>query len=389
MVKMKLTGADIPALLYQLSNKGIVMHDLCHIDPLTVTFCVADSQQKSFNNIIKRLNCSVTVLTDRSVWNLFRSLKRRYIFLSALVLLIFLSCWLPGRILFIQIVGNNGVSSAKILQQAERCGIHFGAKRSVVRSEIVKNNLLESMPELRWAGINTRGCTAVIIVQENTATEESADPVQSSSIVASRDGIILSVTATAGYPACSVGQAVVKDQVLISGNQTEGILLKTVRSKGEIYAQTVWELRAITPLGFLKKEEIVASSSNYSLVVGKNRIKLSKHSGISPTGCDKMYEEYYLTLPGGFVLPVCLAVETVIQYSQTASEPTFFQPEVFLGDYAASYLPTQMISGLITGKRGSYQQDQLVGVYEASYTCIEMIGRERPEELDFYYGKDH
>ena len=102
-----------------------------------------------------------------------------------------------------------------------------------------------------------------------------------------------------------------------------------------------------------------------------------------------MYEEYYLTLPGGFVLPVCLVVETVIQYSQTEAESTFFEPEVFLSDYAAAYLPTQMISGLITGKRGSYQQGQFVGVYEASYTCIEMIGRERPEELDFNYGKDH
>ena len=389
MIKMKLTGADIPALLSQLSNKGIIMHDLCHIDPLTVTFCITDSQQKNFNSIANRLNCSVTVLTDRSIWNFFHSLKGRYIFFFALVLLAFLSCWLPSRILFVQIVGNNSVSSAKILQQAEHCGIYFGAKRSVVRSEIVKNNLLESIPELRWAGINTRGCTAVIIVQENTATEESDFSVQSTSIVASRDGIVLSVTATAGYPACSVGQAVVEGQVLISGRQTEGILLKTVRSKGEIYAQTVWDLRAITPLKFCNKEERVASSSNYSLVVGKKRIKLSKDSGISHTGCDKMYEEYYLTLPGGFVLPVCLVVETVIQYSQTEAESTFFEPEVFLSDYAAAYLPTQMISGLITGKRGSYQQGQFVGVYEASYTCIEMIGRERPEELDFNYGKDH
>ena len=26
-----------------------------------------------------------------------------------------------------------------------------------------------------------------------------------------------------------------------------------------------------------------------------------------------MYEEYYITLPGGFRLPVCLAVETLTQ----------------------------------------------------------------------------
>ena len=101
-----------------------------------------------------------------------------------------------------------------------------------------------------------------------------------------------------------------------------------------------------------------------------------------------MYEEYFLTLPGGFVLPVSLAVETVVSHPLSQTELTLYRPEEFLSDYAAQYLPTQMVSGIITGKRGFYQQDRHMASYEAEFICIEMIGRERSEELNFNYGKD-
>ena len=389
MVKIKVTGADIPGLLSRLTDNGFVMQDLRHINPLIVTFCLDDSQVKEFKHIIKNLNCSYSVLADRSMGNAFRSLKKRLVLLLPMILLIFMSCWLPSRIFFIQVDGNNLVSATKILQQAENCGICFGAKRSDVRSEIVKNNLLESMPELRWAGINTRGCTAVIIVQENTETQEQDDSAQPSSVVASRDGIILSITSTSGFPACTVGQAVVKDQVLVSGRQTEGILLKTVRAKAEVFAKTSWNIRVVTPLEYYEKDKITASVTNYSIIIGKKRINLSKDSGISHAGCDKMYEEYFMTLPGGFVLPVSLVVETVVSHPLSQTELKMYRPEELLSDYAAQYLPTQMVSGIITGKRGFYQQDRHMASYEAEFICIEMIGRERSEELNFNYGKDH
>ena len=43
----------------------------------------------------------------------------------------------------------------------------------MIRSEKVKNSLLQRIPQLQWAGINTDGCVAVISVREKTAIKNS------------------------------------------------------------------------------------------------------------------------------------------------------------------------------------------------------------------------
>ena len=56
-------------------------------------------------------------------------------------------------------------------------------------------------------------------------------------------------------------------------------------------------------------------SKKYAVIIGKKRINFYKGSGISDTSCDKMYLENYVTLPGGFILPIAIATEVWTQYS--------------------------------------------------------------------------
>ena len=102
-----------------------------------------------------------------------------------------------------------------------------------------------------------------------------------------------------------------------------------------------------------------------------------------------MYQEYHLILPGGFVLPCSLAVETVVQYDTLSACVSDSDAEAFLNDYADLYLPAQMVSGKIVTRNTSYLAQGDVGLLAADYICVEMIARERQEELDIYYGKDH
>lgn len=388
MVRIQITGADVSEMLERFSENGLVLFEIRHIDFLCAEFTTTYFGYKHLKYIIKNRNCKIQVLKIGGPESIFLHLRNRYIFLTVLGIILFLSLWLPSRILFISVEGNDSVPTVRILQQAEECGIYFGAKRSVVRSEIVKNNLLENMPELRWAGINTQGCIATISVREESAQETIENDVKFSSIIAARDGVVLSITTTSGYPACSVGQAVTEGQTLVSGSQCDGILYKTVRSKAEVFAQTNRNLSVVTPVLYVKKGEQALQQTKYSLIVGKNRINLSKGSGISYTGCDKMYQEYHLTLPGGFVLPVSLVVETVTQYDSSFASVSDLDAQTLLADYADGYLPEQMVSGKIITRNTAYSNQEDVALLEADYICIEMIARERAEELDFYYGKD-
>jgi hypothetical protein len=246
---------------------------------------------------------------------------------------------------------------------------------------------LEALPQLQWAGINTNGCVATITVRERQEPEKPQVKTGVSSIVAACDGVVLSCTATKGNLVCKPGQAVKAGQTLISGYTDCGLSLRATQATGEIYARTQRKLSAVCLSTCTKKEVQTRIVKKYSLIVGKKRINLSKDSGILDTSCDKMYVEDFITLPGGFQLPVSIVTETWIIYECvdiTQEEDALIKQ---LSDFARSQLKKSMIAGEIL----SANEETLAanGYYrlEGQYACREMIGRVQEEEIIAPYGK--
>ena len=386
---VKLMGADIPNLLQRVVKTGITLFRVQQKDLLTVYVWVRRRDLVGLKKIAENQGASATVIKRIGFYWFFRSLIRRPVMLLGITLILLLSWFVPTRILFISVEGNTATPANLILEKASQCGIFFGADRREVRSEKVKNSLLEALPELQWAGVNTYGCTAVITVTERTQKDESSVSRGVSSIVAERDGIIHSCTVTNGNPLCIEGQAVRAGETLVSGYTDCGIKIQATRAKAEIYAQTMRQLTVKTPLDFSQKGEIYQVSQKYSLILGKKRINLYKDSGISPTGCDKMYLQYYCVLPGGFQLPIAVSVERWY-YRNTdtvtvGSEVSHDRAE----NFALDYLAGQMLSGRILGKLESIEISDAVCTLTGRYICLEMIGRERSEEIIKHHGKSN
>ena len=386
---VKLMGADIPNLLQRVVKTGITLFRVQQKDLLTVYVWVRRRDLVGLKKIAENQGASATVIKRIGFYWFFRSLIRRPVMLLGITLILLLSWFVPTRILFISVEGNTATPANLILEKASQCGIFFGADRREVRSEKVKNSLLEALPELQWAGVNTYGCTAVITVTERTQKDESSVSRGVSSIVAERDGIIHSCTVTNGNPLCIEGQAVRAGETLVSGYTDCGIKIQATRAKAEIYAQTMRQLTVKTPLDFSQKGEIYQVTQKYSLILGKKRINLFKDSGISPTGCDKMYSQYYCVLPGGFQLPIAVSVERWY-YRNTdtvtvGSEASHDRAE----NFALDYLAGQMLSGRILGKLESIEISDAVCTLTGRYICLEMIGRERSEEIIKHHGKSN
>lgn len=386
-VAMQLTGADIPGLLERVTRKGITLFRIQQKDMFTVYIWLRRRDYQKLQDIALSQGAEATIMKRAGIYWIWKSAIRRPIMIGGILLILLLSWFVPTRVLFITVEGNTNVPSNLILEKAANCGITFGASRREIRSEKMKNSLLEALPELEWTGINTYGCTAVISVQERSSQNELTDNRGVSSIVAERDGIIYSCTVTSGNPLCVEGQAVRAGETLVSGYTDCGIKIQATRSKAEIYAQTVRQLTVNTPMNYTQKGEAYKVEEKYSLIIGKKRINFSKDSGISPTGCDKMYLQYYCVLPGGFQLPLTIAVERW-QYYQTdnvttASETT----QVHAEEFAQEYLLQQMLSGKILGKLENVDIGNSVHTLTGRYVCLEMIGRERSEEIIKHYGK--
>ena len=384
---VKLISAAPAETLAKLNLAGIVVHRLRYDDDFTVCFSIRRRNYKKTSSIAAQQGDRLVVLQEDAVTGVLKGVLKRPILLFGAALLVVLTLYVPSRIFFVTVEGNSSIPSRQIIAAAEEHGLMFGASRQKIRSEKIKNALLLDLPQLQWVGVNTKGCVARISVRERLQTEERTQTVGISSIIAGCDGVIREMTVTAGNPVCKVGQAVREGELLVSGYSDCGICIHGTTASAEILADTQRNLTVTTPMVTLKRSASSAVQKKYSLLVGKKRINFSKNSGIYSTTCGKMYAEYYLDLPGGFRLPMGIAVESIFTGDVTEVIADEKRSSSLLEDYARQYLSGQMIAGKILGSDITLEPGEGTLQLNGIYRCSEMIGKIRCEETIDRYGE--
>ena len=381
ILTVEVISASPEGILEAVMQKKIPLFRVEQRDELTFRMEIRRRDYQSLCGILRRRGAAFRVLRISGIYWTAKNMLRRPVLGMTFLCLLMLSFYLPTRVLFVTVEGNSAIPQRQILSAAEQCGIRFGASRKQVRSEQVKNELLSAVPRLQWAGVNTSGCTAVISVRERTEDDRQEDTGVVSSIIANRDGYILSATATGGTLAVQPGETVTRGQLLISGFTDCGFCIRASRAEGEILAQTNRNLRAV----------MVESSGNptlspetrykISLLIGKKRINLWKDSRISTTGCGRMYEEYYVSLPGGFRLPVGIAVDRYRDYTLKKAILPQKQAQMLLRQFSEGYTERQMNGGRILQARHDFAASGGIYRLDSRYVCEEFIGRERREQI--------
>ena len=382
------TSADICDMLSSINAAGIEIQNFRREDELTARFLVGRKQFRELQKLCERRGENIKILKKSGLYWSGAGLKNRPVLVAGLLLFFLGIIWLPSRVFFVRVDGNESLPPERILEAAEKCGIRFGAYAREIRSEYVKNRLLEEIPELQWTGINTKGCVAVISVREKETEEASQQDPGITNIVAVRDGIILSATVTRGTGLCEPGAAVQEGQLLISGYQDCGRCVLAGRAEGEVFGQTVRLLESVTPVEYLKTSETGAEKKKAGILLGKKRINLWKDSGIWDGSCGRMYKEYRISLPGGFQLPLAVWTET---YYQRETEVSRLGEEAqnSLILFSRAYLQSQMVAGtIIHAVEVCTLQDEVL-VLKGSYLCEEMIGRAQKEKIGEYYGENN
>ena len=386
-VEVELLSAAPETALEQFAARGIQIFHCQEKETLTVQFRIYRQDLRTLKILCKKRGERLKVIRYIGLRWILRRLAKRPVLVGGIGLLLAGSFLLPQYILFVEVEGNRTLPAQQILEVAADYGLGFGTQRRDVRSEKLKNNLLSALPQLQWVGVNTRGSVAVITVRERPKEESTEKEYAVSSIVAAQDGIILSCTATRGSLLCTEGQVVNRGQVLISGYTDCGSSIQATRAEGEILAQTKHILEAIFPNRNLKREILTETKQLYSLRIGKKRINLWKGSGIWDSSCGRMYEEYCLTLPGGFILPAALCVQTLsfwdtqpgISGSHKAGKQYDRLSEIILNQ--------EMIAGNVLDKRISMAEGDGFYHFRGEYLCTEMLGRVKREEIGEHYGK--
>ena len=385
---VELTSAEPELAVSAYAGAGIPMEDLQPQGALTLRFWMPRCCYPQARKLAQKRGDCLKILGKRGIYWMLPRLLRRPVLLLGAAVLTGLTLFLPSRILFVQVEGNAAVPARQILEAAAQSGLAFGTSRRQVRSEKVKNALLSKIPQLQWAGVNTSGCVATVSVRERTGLPPAQDPGGVSSLCAVRDGYIRSITATAGTALVQPGQTVQAGQVLISGYTDCGLCLRGEQAKGEVFAQTQQELTAVLPAKWTLRGQRLAQRRSYSLLIGKKRINLWKDSGIWEDTCGRMYEEHYITLPGGFRLPLALCIQTRTTFALTSETIPEAQAGKELTDFARRTVLKRMVAGEIQQAAEHLRQDGGCFWLEARYVCQEMIARQRQEQIGENHGEN-
>ena len=384
IVRLRLVSADPQSLLNFLSCKGVMIRDIHWIDDLTVEITIPQSMLKCVKDVEKKFQCEVSVKHSTGFCALILRVLKRSVLAAGLIVFLFLSIYIQNHILFIEVNGNSIVSSRTIIEITKNNGLDFGTPRKNVRSEEIKNILLESIPKLQWVGINTAGCVAKIEVRERIESEGgSVSDLAPASIVAGMEGTITAITSSKGTVVCQIGQKVVPGDVLISGTNSCGDILLLTRAEGEVFAQTnrILELKTICPSKI--RTVNLRTEHRSGIIFEKNLIKFFKDSGILDTTCVKISKRYDLRLPKGYVLPISFYSETVSHYDTALYEPGVLD-QLWLMQQGLSYINGQMIAGSVI----SQDAEEILDGVRISFCCTEMIGQIKKEELFCINGKN-
>lgn len=378
---MELVSADPAAALTYYAAHRIRFQEPRTTAPLTIHMTMDLRAWKRMEPLAQQRGDRCTVLNKTGFQVTLRRVRRRWPFFAGMLLLLTAALYAPTRIWFVQVEGNETVPGREILAAAEDCGVHFWARSKDIRSEKVKNQLLNLVPELEWAGINFSGGIATVSVRERMTGEEVRDRSAVTNVVAARDGIIISMSVLGGEAVCQVGQAVREGEMLVSGCIECPSHTQYTHADAEIYALTQREVAAVYPAQWTKKAYTGKVKRSYSLLIGKKRINLFGNSGISDGSCDKMTEIKTLRLPGGFSLPVSLVVETVQLYEEAPWEAPEETAQEALSAYAKAAVSHDMIAGEVLQELPSFSQEQGVFRVDVTYACREMIARQRVIDL--------
>ncbi len=387
-IEVKIIGAEIPRILTELCSENISVTNAKSIDEYEAVLFIRERDIPSFQTIVNRCGGEVISTKESIRYSVLQRLKGHALFIYFILALILLSSLLPSRIIFIEIIGNQKISSEQILSVCRTEGMYPGAERKEVKNEQIKNALIAQFPQIKWVGVNTHGAYAVVSIEEN-ANDLMPKQFMPCDIVAAVDGRIQGVEVKEGEAKCRAGDEVKEGMLLISGQMDVGLCTLNKAAEGEIYAETFRGISSVIPRSVKKISSQKQAKHHVSLHFRNLKIKLWFNSGISAMTCGRISREYFLILPGGFRFPISLVVDSFTRYGCSVENLDAQSAENELMIFSDAYISESMVAGKIESVNRQNSSDDNVYCMDGIYCCHEMIGRTKAYEIGDVYGKNN
>ena len=378
--RLSITGASPEWCMQRLAKARVAFHFGAKPDEFTAEVWVLRRDEARAAQLIRMGGCDCEVLEHGGFAAVFGGLGKRPVLLVLLAAAIAAAIVVPKFVFFYAVEGNETVPSAQILRELRELGVGFGTYGPSIKPQELKNQMLLRIPKLQWLTVQQSGMCARVVVRERPDKEPVLDRKSPTDVIASRAGVLTRVEAVAGNCLCAPGQAVAGGELLVSAYTDFGFKTQVTAARAEIYAETVRQAVCVLPETKTVKDSRTAARCAVSLLVGRRRISLFG-AAMPERACEKETKIRYLTLPGGFSLPLGIAITRICEYDTREETLRAQNAEKQLLEQVQADAKRDMIAGTV--RDCSVRTEQSGGCIRlyASLRCEEMIARMRPASL--------
>lgn len=380
LTQLSIEGASPEQVLRRYALARIAFRDCSKPEPFTLRLWVLRRDEARAQQLAAGCGCECRVLARGGFGQVFGGLRRRPVLLGLLATAVAAGIVVPKFVFFYTVEGNETVPTAQILRELDALGVGFGTYGPSIKPQTLKNQMLLRIPRLQWLTVQQSGMCARVVVRERLETEPVLDRRTPTNVVAARAGVITRVQAEAGSCLCAPGQAVTAGQLLVSAYTDFGYKVQLSAARAEVYARTLRTAVCVVPQTQQVKSAPTRTRTALSLLVGRRRIALFGE-GETAQHCDRTEIRRFLTLPGGFSLPLGIAITRISEYDTREQALQADAVRQQLTRLVQADAQRQMVAGTIVGSRERVSEQDGCVRLEASLQCEEMIARMQPANL--------
>ena len=304
--------------IINLCNENALRFSAVTVKEDLLSFCIPLFSEKKLLRLARLNEIELSVISRRGIPSLLFRYRYRAGILAGLIASLIMIIFSSTLIWDIRIDGATRISERALLSTFAECGLEVGAKIKDIDADVLENQILILSDDISWVSINLSNNVANVEIRETdyAPPDEYGDALYSN-VVASTDGIIVGFEDVKGRPSVDIGEAVCRDQLLISGIMgDESDPFHITNAHGRVFAEVEDVIEIKIPQKYIKKVTKESVKSEKSLIFFKNEIKFFSNCRNSPPTCDKIdiVENFYTV--NKKKLPLALRTVKYIEYGE-------------------------------------------------------------------------
>ena len=273
-VKLKVEGKNLERFIKRLIQHRIALLNIKKINRKTLYITIYEKDYEKIKEL--KTIYHISIIDTYGVSKVKNNLKKNSILLFSIIIGFLILYMLSHTIFQIEIVYLDKEVRTFLKEELKNEGIHsFQWKKSYQQLEKIKKNIVEkNKDKIEWMEIETVGTKYVVRV-EMRKLEKKKTTTDVRNIVAKKDAIVRSVSASSGEIIRKNNDYVKAGDIIISGEiKLNDEVKNKVSAKGRVYGEVWYEIEVEIPYHYYDVKRTGKENIVYTFVYFNHRFEL-------------------------------------------------------------------------------------------------------------------